>query len=124
MDEQYPKFVVDSQHARRRLAQMFETGVDGETKCRFSLRSDRTFTTAPQKNSGKGERSIGDLVRSVTSFVNRAQSRIVNQPASAKPDTTGLGHLLVPVLLSELGPAQTHNALYWLLVSPHLWQSL
>jgi hypothetical protein len=117
MDEQYPKIVVDSRLARGRLAQAFELGGDWETERRFSPVSDRTFAATPQKNAGKSDRPISDLVRSITSFVYRIRSRTLGErPGAAKRDISGFGFLLVLVHLSEIAAAQTDNPAFWLLV--------
>jgi hypothetical protein len=119
MHGQYPKFVIDSRLARRRLVQAFESRVDWESKRRSSPVSDRTLATAPQKNIGTGETSIRDLFRSITSLLRRIRSRtLVKQPDTAKRDIIGFGFLLVLADLSEIAAAQTNNAVFWLLVGP------
>lgn len=75
MYEQYPKFVVDSQRARRRLAEAIESAEHRETKQRFSRLSDRTLPTARHKDAGKGDRSIRDFIRSIPRFVHQIWSR-------------------------------------------------
>jgi hypothetical protein len=56
MYEQYPKFLVDSILARKRLALAFESG-DGETKSPFTPVSDQTSAIGHQKDAEKGETS-------------------------------------------------------------------
>jgi hypothetical protein len=51
MDSQYPRLVVESQLARKQLAQTFES----EAASEFSLVNDLTLATALQKNAGKDE---------------------------------------------------------------------
>jgi hypothetical protein len=115
MDEQYPKFVVDSRLARSRLAQAFESSVDLETQRRFSPVSDRTYATSPKKNAGKGKRSMGGRVRLITSCVYRT---LVKQLGTARRDISGFGFLFVLARLCENAPAQTDYPVFWLLVSP------
>jgi uncharacterized membrane protein YkvA (DUF1232 family) len=57
MYDQYPKFLVDSTLARKRLALAFESAVDGETKRPFTPVSDQTSATGHQKDAEKGETS-------------------------------------------------------------------
>jgi hypothetical protein len=110
MDEQHPKFVVDSQLARRRLARAFEFGGDGDNKHRFSPIANRTVGSAVSKNVYKGDRSISDLVRSIMSFVHQIWSRTsVERPGAAKRNIKGGGFLLLLVQLSQLAAAQTDN---------------
>jgi hypothetical protein len=110
MYEQYPKSFVDSRLARRRLAQMFESAVDRETKRRFTPVSDRTLATAHQKNAGKSQTFLRDLVRSITSCVHRIRIRtLVKHLGTGKCDVSGLCLMLVLVLLPEIAAAKTDN---------------
>src|SRR5215469_5302599 len=115
MDEQHPKFVVDSQLARRRLARAFAFGGDGENKHRFSPIADRTVGSAVSKNVYKGDRSISDLVHSIMSFVHQIWSRTsLERPGAVKRNIKGGGFLLL-VQLSQLAAAQTDSPVSWLL---------
>ena len=114
MDEQYPKFVVDSRLARRRLARAFELRKDGETKLRFLPESDRTAVSAFDKNVYAGDRSISHLVRSITSFVHQIWSRkSVKRSSAAQRNITGCGFFLL-LHLSEFAAIQTDNPGFWL----------
>jgi hypothetical protein len=118
VDEQYPKFVVDSRLARARLAQVFEPGADREAKRRFSPVSDRSLVPFPQKNSAKGDRSTRHLVRSITGFVQKIWTRtLVKPPGAAKRDISSFGFLLL-VHLTENAAAHTDNPIFCLLVGP------
>jgi hypothetical protein len=90
MDEQHPKFVVDSQLARKRLARAFELGRDEEPKQRFS-----------------------------PSFVHQIWRRTsVERPGAAKRNVNGCGFLVLLVHLSEFAATQTDNLVFWLLAGP------
>jgi hypothetical protein len=117
MDEQYPKFVIDSQHARSRLAQAFESTIDSETKHRIPPVGDRTLATSPQKLDSRDARPIRDLVRLIASFVYR---RSVKQLGNPKRKINGFGFLFVLAHLSEIAAAQSDNPGLWLLVGPTL----
>jgi hypothetical protein len=83
MDDQYPKLVVESQLARRRLAQAFESGPDSEIKRQYLPVSDRTLATVAQKNHHKDGASIGKPVRSTTSFVHsKSGGTFAKQPGN------------------------------------------
>jgi hypothetical protein len=120
MDDQYPKLVVESQLARRRLAQAFEPGADSEIERQFLRVSDRTLATVAQKNHYKEEASIGDPVqRSTMSFVHsRSGGTFARQHGTTKRDINGFSFILILILLSEITASQTDNPLFWLLVGP------
>jgi hypothetical protein len=120
MDDQYPKLVVESQLARRRLAQAFEPGADSEIERQFLRVSDRTLATVAQKNRYKEEASIGDPVqRSTMSFVHsRSGGTFARQPGTTKRDINGFSFILILLLLSEITASQTDNPVFWLLVGP------
>ena len=119
MDDQYPKLVVESELARRRLAQAFESGADSEIKRQFLPVSDRTLATVAQKNRYKDEASIGDPVRSATSFVHlRSGGTLAKQPGTTKRDINGFSFILILLLLSEIAASQTDNLVFWLLIGP------
>jgi hypothetical protein len=110
MDEQHPRFVVESRLARRRLAQAFESTIDWETKHRFSPLGGRTFAMSRQKHDGRGEKPVGALVRLITSFVYRT---LVKQLGKAKRDISGIGFFLV---LTHLCENAADNPVFWRLV--------
>jgi len=114
MDEQHPKFVVDSRIARKRLARAFELGGDGENKHRLSPLTDQTVVSVLNKNVYKRDRSISDLVRSIMSFVHQIWSP-TSVKRSAKPNINGSGFLLLLVQLSESAATQTDNPVFRLL---------
>jgi hypothetical protein len=120
MDDQYPKLVVESQLARRRLAQAFEPGADSKIERQFLRVSDRTLATVAQKNHYKEEASIGDPVqRSTMSFVHsRSGGTFARQPGTTKRDINGFSFILILILLSEISASQTDNPVFWLLVGP------
>jgi hypothetical protein len=118
MDDQYPKLVVESQLARRRLAQAFESGADSEIKRQFLPVSDRTLVTVAQKNHCKVEASIGDPVRSTTSFVHSRDGETFAKQPGTKRDINGLSFVLILLLLSEITASQTDNIVFWLLIGP------
>ena len=119
MDDQYPKLVVESQLARRRLAQAFEPGADAEIERQFLPVSDRTLATVAQKNHYKEEASIGDPVqRSTMSFVHSATIRTtvtlgdefeegeISFTLSLQPKTS----CLPPFHSTTLGPQRSKSA--------------
>jgi hypothetical protein len=119
MDDQYPKLLVESRLARRRLAQAFESGADSESKHQFLPVSDRTLATVAQKNHCKDETPIGDPVRSTTSFVHsRSGGTFAKQPGTTKRDVNGFSFILILLLLSEITASQTDNPVFWLLIGP------
>jgi hypothetical protein len=120
MDDQYPKLVVESQLARRRLAQAFEPGAGSKIERQFLRVSDRTLATIAQKNHYKEEASIGDPVqRSTMSFVHsRSGGTFARQPGTTKRDINGFSFILILILLSEISASQTDNPVFWLLVGP------
>ena len=120
MDDQYPKLVVESQLARRRLAQAFEPGADAEIERQFLPVSDRTLATVAQKNHYKEEASIGDPVqRSTMSFVHsRSGGTFARRSGTTKRDINGFSFILILILLSEISASQTDNPVFWLLVGP------
>src|ERR1700761_2644753 len=119
MDDQYPKLVVESQLARRRLAQAFESGADSGIKHQFLPVNNRTLVTVVQKNHRKVKSSFGDPVRSTTSFTHsRNGGTLAKQPGTTKRDMNCFSFILILLLLSEITASQTDNPVFWLLVGP------
>jgi hypothetical protein len=120
MNDQYPKLVVESQLARRRLARAFKSEAALEIERQFLRVSDRTLATVAQKNLYKEEASIGDPVqRSTMSFVHsRSGGTFARQPGTTKRDINGFSFILILILLSEITASQTDNPVFWLLVGP------
>jgi hypothetical protein len=119
MNDQYPKHVIDSQHARRHLAQGFTSGLDLDTKRRFLPVSNRSLVTTPQENGCKRETSYRDPVSSTTSFVHRTRSRnSMKLPCNEKRDMSGFSFVLILMLLCEIAASQTDNPVFWLLIGP------
>jgi hypothetical protein len=96
MDDQYPKLVVESQLARRRLAQAFESGADSEIKHQFLPVSDRTLATVAQKNHHGGT--------------------FAKQPGTTKRGINCFSFILILLLLNEITASQTDNPAFWLFV--------